>query len=118
MPSGPPQDVIIDFVSEITIQLSWSLPSKDHQNGVITGFELCLRPLSLAARCLYHTNTSADETWMLFVDLQPFKEYTISVKASTVLGYGPAANITQMTLTAGTVGVKITSFNNAKSSLK
>ena len=103
--------MIVDFVSEISIQLSWSLPAKDHQNGVITAFDLCLRPLLPAGEpCLHHTNTSAGETWMLFGNLQPFKAYTISVKARTVLGYGPPANITQMTLTAGKVRLFEMSF--------
>ncbi|XP_051917347.1 phosphatidylinositol phosphatase PTPRQ [Hippocampus zosterae] len=43
------------------------------------------------------TDLSTDELYYLVSDLEPFTEYTFRVSASTVVGEGPAADITEKT---------------------
>lgn len=44
---------------------------------------------------------STDELYYLVSDLEPFTEYTFRVSASTIVGEGPAADITEKTREQG-----------------
>ena len=80
-PSGPPENLIGEFINSTSLRITWDPPLPNDQNGVIRGYNVSY-------------NVSADES--IFVrgttvelgGLQKFTFYNVSVQAFTV-GSGP-----------------------------
>ena len=84
VPSGPPQSLVSSVTSR-TLTLSWSPPLLSHRNGVIISY---LITCSSGGSIINSTRTSS--TSLTITGLQPFTNYTCSVRAATTVGDGPA----------------------------
>ena len=87
VPSGPPQN-IINSVTSRTLTLSWSPPLLPQRNGVIISY---LITCSSGGSIINSTRTSS--TSLTITGLQPFTNYTCSVRAATTVGDGPATPV-------------------------
>ena len=85
VPSGPPQSFRLVAMSH-NITLSWSPPLPSQRNGVIISY---LITCSSGGSIINSTRTSS--TSLTITGLEPFTNYTCSVRATTVVGDGPAA---------------------------
>ena len=83
-PSGPPLNLTAT-VTPRTMSLVWSPPRVDDRNGIITSYTVIC---SLAGIVVHRSTTS--ETRLTVTGLEPFTNYTCSVRAVTVVGSGPA----------------------------
>ena len=70
------------------LNLSWSPPLPSQRNGVIISY---LINCSLGGSIINSTRTSS--TSLTITGLQPFTNYTCSVRAATIVGNGPAGSI-------------------------
>ena len=94
VPSGSPENLKIALVTSHTLNLSWSPPLVSHHNGFIMNyFIIC----SLRDSIIYSTRTSGPSLQLSITGLEPFTNYTCSVRAATVVGDGPVAVIHTMT---------------------
>ena len=84
VPSGQPQTLIFSTTSH-TLTLSWSPPLSSQRNGVIISY---LITYSSGGSIINSTRTSS--TSLTISGLQPFTNYTCSVRAATIVGDGPA----------------------------
>ena len=95
VPSGPPLELVFSLTSH-TIVLSWSPPLLSQCNGVITSYLInCTSGDSII------NSTRTSSTSLTITGLEPFTNYTCFVRASTVVGDGPAAIIQTMTAEYG-----------------
>ena len=85
VPSGPPQSLVSSVTSGI-LTLFWSPPLFSQRNGVIISY---LITCSSGGSIINSTRTSS--TSLTITGLQPFTNYTCSVRAATIIGDGPAA---------------------------
>ena len=85
VPSGPPQN-FINLVTSRTLTLSWSPPLPPQRNGVIINY---LITCSLEGSIINSTRTS--NTSLTITGLQPFTNYTCTVRAATIVGDGLAS---------------------------
>ena len=84
VPIGPPQN-FNTLVTSHTLTLSWSPPFPSQRNGVIISY---LITCSSGGSIINSTRTSS--TSLTITGLQPFTNYTCSVRAATIRGDGPA----------------------------
>ena len=84
VPSGQPQSLIFSTTSR-TLTFSWSPPLLSQRNGVIISY---LITCSSGGSIINSTRTSS--TSLTITGLQPFTNYTCSVRAATIVGDGPA----------------------------
>ena len=86
VPNGLPQNSSVQSVTSRTLTLSWSPPLLSRRNGVIISY---LITCSSGGSIINSTRTSS--TSLTITGLQPFTNYTCSVRAATKLGDGPPA---------------------------
>ena len=82
------------------MEVKWSPPDPLEANGVITEYSVCIRVQS-ALPCLHGLTVPSTQTAYRFSNLRPYVLYSIEVRASTVAGFGPQANIFQRTSQTG-----------------
>ena len=87
VPSGPPLNFTISVTSH-TLTLSWSPPFSSQRNGRITDYNITC---SSGGSIINSTRTSS--TSLTIIVLQPFTNYTCSVRAATIRGDGPPATV-------------------------
>ena len=87
VPSGPPQNLLF-LITSRTLTLSWSPPLLSQRNGVIISYLIIC---SSGGSIINSTRTSS--TSLTITGLQPFTNYTCSVRAATIVGDGPAAPV-------------------------
>lgn len=80
------------------MEVKWSPPDPLEANGVITEYSVCIR-IQPALSCLL--TVPFTQTAYKFSNLRPYVLYSIEVRASTVAGFGPQANIFQRTSQTG-----------------
>ena len=97
VPSSP-LNVTVTNKTSTTLLVTWLPPSKP--NGVLTSFELCytgvysVNPVPSSFHQLQCTNIPFPAAYSLLVDLVPYSNYTISVRAVT--GAGPGNSSTEI----------------------
>ncbi|XP_018571714.1 phosphatidylinositol phosphatase PTPRQ isoform X2 [Anoplophora glabripennis] len=95
---GPPQLTDITNKTNQSFTISWNRPDK--RNGRITDYQVVITPLE----ALYDThcgmddtehikNTTGNNTSLTFNEGQPYYNYSVSVKARTVTGWGDVSNL-------------------------
>ena len=82
VPSGPPQDFTISVTSR-SIAFSWSPPLLSQHNGVITSYNLTCTVGGV-------TVSNRLSVTSLNIPVEPFTNYSCTVRAATVIGDGPA----------------------------
>ena len=93
VPSSSPQNVSSLSLSSTAIQVTWEEIPQIDRNGEIIIHEV----LYESQGTFYPVTSSAENTTdfsLLLMDLDPFTEYAISVRAYTSAGPGPYSNIT------------------------
>ena len=90
VPSGPPEDVAGLVVNSTTIDLSWSPPSRDHQNGVIQSYTVLV--VEQQTNSTVATLQNIQQTSIIITSLHPHYDYTLSVAAHTV-ALGPYGSV-------------------------
>ena len=84
--------------SSTSINISWSPPPEQDQNGVITAYDITY---VTSGRNVMMNSTSGSTLSIELSELAKFSEYSISVAASTSIGGGPSVSITVTTDTDG-----------------
>ena len=87
----------VEAVSPVELRVTWDEVLPIDQNGIITTYELLSTPEptfddALVPEALNTTNMS-----LSLVDLHPYVNYTISVRAYTSVGAGPFEMVVQVT---------------------
>ena len=85
-PSGPPRDVLVIPRAKNTIRVSWSIPSAQDCNGIITKYEIILYKQNGL------TQTYSWKGKTLYKDISGLElnqRYIIGVRAYTKVGPGP-----------------------------
>ena len=86
-------------ISSETVQLQWSPPVLEEQNGVITGYSVTVTRRDTGSQSqLLSTSTNITITM-----LDPFTSYVVTVSAATSVGYGPQS--TQLSFTTDEDGM-------------
>lgn len=104
MPSGFPQSVSVSTISSRAVELSWNPPSEDERNGIITGYLATLTRRDTGSQTQLFSSTTS----ISFSMLNPFTSYTVTIAASTVVGFGPQS--TQFRFTTSEDGMIIKEF--------
>ena len=97
VPSGPPYGLLLSTASH-ALTLSWSPPLPSQRNGVIISY---LITCSSGGSIINSTRTSS--TSLTITGLQPFTNYTCSVRAATTVGDGPATMLNIVTSEEGKI---------------
>ena len=97
-PSATPENVVARAISSTQILVTWEEVPLDHQNGVITTYEVLIVPQLTFDGSLMESTTNVTNTSLLLDDLHPFLNYTISVRAYTSVGAGPYQSVIESTL--------------------
>ena len=85
-PAGPPLEFTAESTGPTMLVLSWSPPQATLRNGLIASYEYVCADI--------HSDPQlTDQVNVTIMGLTPFTSYSCSVKAATVNGTGPAANI-------------------------
>ena len=91
VPSDSPQT--FESVAEhFSVNFTWTPPTTP--NGIITGYNLIVSKLSTTTTNNYNTTSYTYDVMTQSVSLDgflPFQKYNATIKASTVVGYGPMA---------------------------
>ena len=90
-PSGSPVNVTALANSSTSIMVTWGpVPFRD-QNGIITEYEVMYEPLETFGGSIstLTVNVSDPDLSTLLMELQEFVNYSISVRAYTIIGPGP-----------------------------
>ena len=96
VPSGPPQHFQVNITGSRTVELSWSAPIEEDQNGVITSYYLSCEPELNGLPAVLENPGSYP-----FTGLTPATEYNCIVYASTAVGDGPSMVTSFTTLEDG-----------------
>ena len=92
--------------SSTSVIVSWTLPTADSRNGIITGFKLFYRKLlpvgSPTAVLPIHDGEILTRT---VTGLEQFKEYSFQVLAFTSVGDGPKSPIKEVKTEEGGKGL-------------
>lgn len=87
VPSGPPTGIKENIINSTTVQILWSPPVEDKQNGRITFYSVALS--GNESNRLIQYNIISNSTLMDLPPLRPFSEYNVTIAASTAVGIGP-----------------------------
>lgn len=91
-PTAAPRDVAFTSVTPTSIEITWSPPDAERQNGVIVMYEIEVYHevsgviLEKLTRSLMRANTTS---WKIS-HLSPRTDYIFHIKAGTLGGFGPA----------------------------
>lgn len=82
------------------MEIRWSPPDPLEVNGVLIEYSVCIRTQS-SSTCLHGFTVPFTQTSYAFSNLRPYAIYSIEVRAATMAGFGPQANIFQRTSESG-----------------
>ncbi|XP_046851042.1 uncharacterized protein LOC124444464 [Xenia sp. Carnegie-2017] len=101
VPSGPPRLIIVKNVTARSLKLAWSPPEEHRRNGIITKYGVCYIETNSGQICsIVNYITDGKSSSKIIKGLKPYTEYLLAVMASTNLGWGPKAVISQKTLSS------------------
>ena len=90
VPTASPSSLRLEIVPINQVQVSWSPPHEDFQNGILTHYTICLRE-ETGDNCIseiLHSATSLPRSVVL-QNLSPDTVYRVRVRAHTSAGSGP-----------------------------
>eukprot|EP00057_Strongylocentrotus_purpuratus_P029799 XP_011684273.1 PREDICTED: receptor-type tyrosine-protein phosphatase delta [Strongylocentrotus purpuratus] len=93
-PGAPPQEVSGTVLSSTSIEVRWSPPPLEDQNGDITGYKIIYRKMSLVSTNNPEMNVpvEADVRSYILEALRKYTLYDIRVVACTAIGDGPPSD--------------------------
>ncbi|XP_049855344.1 Down syndrome cell adhesion molecule-like protein Dscam2 [Schistocerca gregaria] len=91
VPGGPPTDIQCTSLTSHSILVLWSAPLPNEINGILLGYRIVYRALSTWDD-LQTMEEQTSENKIELLDLIPFCNYSIEVKAYTRKGDGAASN--------------------------
>ena len=101
VPDGPPASITVTKVTPFSVDLQWSPPTPDKQNGAIVSYTINVMTDDQVQRMVVQSNTSQQA----ISNLTPYTTYTFSISASTRIGQGPFSEaITTATSETGRSG--------------
>ncbi|EEB12791.1 Neogenin precursor, putative [Pediculus humanus corporis] len=91
VPSEPPQNVTVEPGSSTSIVVRWEPPSKDGQNGIITGYKLRYKKQNRRERGErgFTVTAAGDRRLYVLSDLEKGSSYQVRIWAMNVNGTGP-----------------------------
>ena len=91
VPSSSPDNVTATVLSPTEILVTWDMVPLIDQNGIITLYEVLYVPLETFTETIQAITREVNGTEMsiTLTDVQEFVNYTISVRAYTIMGKGP-----------------------------
>lgn len=101
--------LFIQATTSTSIELGWQPLTAEQSNGVVVQYCVTLSSSSMASSsrsCSPSTSTS-----MTITALQPGTKYLLSMEASTAVGPGPATQLNETTLDAGTQVLNLGTFS-------
>ena len=90
VPSGAPENIVALSPTSTSVQLSWSPPPADQQNGIVTDYYINMTEVETGVT-IQLTVTGA--TTLLIDTLHPYYVYNFFVSAATVVGQGPYSTL-------------------------
>ena len=84
VPKTSPQNISVVSLDHSTIQVTWSPPAKEHQNGIIRSYTVIV----VHEESNFHQKVSVNDTSLFVPDLKPFHTYNVQIAAHTI-GTGP-----------------------------
>ncbi|KAG8236477.1 hypothetical protein J437_LFUL016977 [Ladona fulva] len=87
VPSEAPQNVTLETASSTSIIVRWEPPSREGQNGVITGYKI--RYKRKGKRRAESVTTAGDQRLYALTNLEKSSEYQVRLFAMTANGTGP-----------------------------
>ena len=101
-PRTSPRNVVAMATSPTTISVTWAEVNPIDQNGVIITYEVQYEPLETFQGQIMTNPENTSEFSFNLIDLQEYVNYTITVRAYTIIGPGPYSDpITILTLEDG-----------------
>lgn len=101
-PASPPDNVTAEVLTSTSIMISWGKVPAIDRNGIITTYELLLEPLETFGGFIIDEQYNTTNLSLVITDLQEFVNYSISVRAYTIVGPGNYSGaIIRMTLEDG-----------------
>ena len=91
VPSGPPTNFVTTSVDSRTINLTWSPPRQQEQNGILRYYVVLIQSEFSVDR----RNVSSSQLSITVTGLQPYTVYNCSVSVGTI-GLGPFSLIKQI----------------------
>ena len=79
-PSGPPLNITTRTVNSTTIQVTWAPPAPEHQNGIITLYNINVTVSETKSNFILNTSTTS----LNVTGLHPHYTYTLAVSAVTI----------------------------------
>ena len=97
-PATPPQNVETMAPSSTEIMVTWEEVPAIDENGIITNYEVQFEPLEFT-ETLSTSSISTSNLTVVIRNLQEYVQYSLSVRAYTIVGPGPYSDpVTQRTL--------------------
>ena len=103
-PSDSPGKLKVNHRLPTTAKLSWTPVPRDKQNGVITGYNVCIVGADSTSRREIPVE-KGDATTVEISNLTPFTSYNFSISAKTRAGSGPVATVSSRTPEDGEVAL-------------
>ncbi|RDD38184.1 Hemicentin-2, partial [Trichoplax sp. H2] len=94
-PSSPPVNVIATVLSSTSIRLSWQPPVISDRNGVITAYEIDYE--ITGSNVTMSASASGGILTYTINNLKAYTNYSLTIKAGTVAGFGPSITVTAVT---------------------
>ena len=85
-PSGSPVSIAALLLTSTSVQLSWSAPPADQQNGIITDYYINMTEVETGVTVQLMVTGA---TTLLINTLHPYYVYSFFISAATVIGQGP-----------------------------
>nr|XP_024214185.1 Down syndrome cell adhesion molecule-like protein Dscam2 isoform X34 [Halyomorpha halys] len=92
-PSGPPTNVKVEAMDQVTLKVTWNPPEKEHWNGEILGYYVGYKLSNSDKPYLFETvefsKEEGKEHHLLINSLKTYTQYSVVVQAFNKLGAGP-----------------------------
>ncbi|KAI6655488.1 Phosphatidylinositol phosphatase PTPRQ-like isoform X5 [Oopsacas minuta] len=94
-PADTPQNIQFTTILNTSLSISWDSPPLSEQNGIITGYRLAYRGVSIDTEWI---NITLPTTSATLENLSEGSEYVIYICAANSMGVGPCISATETTL--------------------
>lgn len=91
VPSSPPINMEAVLLNTSAVYLKWQPPPNESMNGVLRNYHVIVRGYDMynMSRVLTNMSVEGDSPKLMLANLTAGVTYSVSVSASTKVGYGP-----------------------------